>query len=148
MQEQWGSDLETVIRVLQTALAPAFLLAAIASLLNVLTGRLAGIVSRSRELQKQLPEIAGETSGAVISELRVVAKRKKLSRIAISLSILGAIVICLMVSLLFVMGLTSFSMASLTITMFAVAMGLIACSLGALSIEVGLASREAEISID
>jgi ABC-type multidrug transport system permease subunit len=147
MQEQWGSDLEIVIKVLQVSLAPAFLLAAIASLLNVYTTRLARIVDRSRELQKALPATTGGAREKIVSELIVVAKRKKLVRGSLVLSIIAAVVICLMVGLLFLMGLTSFSRAEIVIGMFAVAMGLIAFSLCALLAETGLASHDIDVSI-
>ena len=52
MDGKFGPDLASVISVLQTALTPAFLLVAVGSLLNVLTGRLARIVDRSRDLQR------------------------------------------------------------------------------------------------
>ena len=45
MQAEFGPDLSMVISVLQTALTPAFLLVAVGSLLNVLTGRLSRIVN-------------------------------------------------------------------------------------------------------
>jgi ABC-type transporter Mla maintaining outer membrane lipid asymmetry permease subunit MlaE len=148
MQEQWGQDLEIVVKVLQISLAPAFLLAAIASLLNVYTTRLARIVDRSRELQKLLPDTVNEARTKTLSELRMVAKRKKLVRASLLLSILAAVVICLMVGLLFLMGLTSFSRAEIVIGMFAVAMALIAASLVGLLAETGLASHDIDVAID
>lgn len=148
MQEQWGSDLEIVVKVLQISLAPAFLLAAIASLVNVYTTRLARIVDRSRELQKALPGSAGEARQNFVSELRMVAKRKKLVRASLLLSILAAVVICLMVGLLFLMGLTSFSRAEIVIAMFAVAMVLVAGSLGGLLAETGLASHDIDVRLE
>jgi ABC-type transporter Mla maintaining outer membrane lipid asymmetry permease subunit MlaE len=148
MQEQWGQDLEIVVKVLQVSLAPAFLLAAIASLLNVYTTRLARIVDRSRELQKLLPDAVDEARAKTLSELRMVAKRKKLVRASLLLSILAAVVICLMVGLLFLMGLTSFSRAEIVIAMFAVAMALIAASLVGLLAETGLASHDIDVAID
>lgn len=144
MQEQWGSDLEIVIRVLQTAIAPAFLLAAIASLLNVLTTRLARTVDRSRELQKHLADPTLANRQEMHAELRVVGKRKRIAHIAIMLSIAASVTICVMAGLLFLMGLTSFSAATLIISMFTVAMGLLACSLCALLWETGLAVHEVD----
>jgi hypothetical protein len=147
MQEQWGTDLEIVIKVLQISLAPAFLLAAVASLLNVLTSRFARTVDRSRELQKLFPSLEYTDRIKTLIELRAIAKRKKLVRISILFSILAAVVICLMVVLLFLMGLTSFSKAEIVIGMFAVSMVLIACSLCALLIETGFASHEVDVPL-
>ena len=61
MHPEFGPNLTVVISVLQTALTPAFLLVAVGSLLNVLTGRLSRIVDRSRDLQ----QLHGVTEGAI-----------------------------------------------------------------------------------
>jgi hypothetical protein len=60
MDGKFGPDLAAVISVLQTALTPAFLLVAVGSLLNVLTGRLSRIVDRSRDLQRQYAQTDGK----------------------------------------------------------------------------------------
>ncbi len=142
MQEQWGAELEVVIRVLQIALAPAFLLAAISGLLNVVTGRLARVVDRTREVQDALVSAEPERRATLTAELSTLSRRRTLVRRSMQLSVAAGMVICLMVALLFVMGLAQFSMASIIIAMFSVAMGLIAASLGALLMETGLAGQE------
>jgi len=146
MRPQWGSELETVIGVLQISLAPAFLLAAIASLLNVYTTRLGRIVDRARELQRNLAAAANvESRRPIREELRQIARRKKLVRLSLLMTIGAAVVICLMVGVLFIMGLTSFSRADIVIAMFAVSMALLAVSLCALLAETGIASIDADI---
>jgi hypothetical protein len=145
LQEQWGGDLEVVVRVLQTALTPAFLLAAVASLLNVLTTRLARAVDRSRELQRSLGESTGKERQAIRSELVIIGKRKQLVRLSIQLSVTGAVVVCAMVAMLFFMGISPFSMAELIVSMFIVAMGLIAFALIALLWETTLAAHEVDM---
>lgn len=143
MQAQWGADLETVIGVLQVSLAPAFLLAAIASLLNVYTTRLGRIVDRARELRDKLATSGDQEFYAPIrAELQQIRRRKKLIRLSLLMTIGAAVVICLMVGILFIMGLTSFSRADVVIAMFAIAMGLIAVSLCALLAETGIATYE------
>lgn len=148
MQEQWGSDLETVIRVLQTAMAPAFLLAAVASLLGVLTNRLARAVDRSRELQNLYRRASPSERGVLRKELELLVRRKRLIRRSILLNISGAVTICLMAGLLFLMGLTQYSQAELIIGLFALAMGLIAVGLGALLRETTIAVDESDVAFD
>jgi hypothetical protein len=148
MQEQWGSDLETVISVLQVSLAPAFLLAAIASLLNVYTGRLSRIVDRGRQLRRDLGDAALDARAPILAEMRQIRRRKKLVRLSLLLTIGAAVVVCLMVGILFIMGLTSFSRAEIVIAMFALSMALLAISLAALLAETGIASHEADLNID
>jgi MFS family permease len=144
VQEQWGSDLEAVIRVMQIAIAPAFLLAAVASLLNVLTGRLARVVDRSREVNRLLRTEDCDYVRSLRPELAILSRRKRLIRASMLANVAAAIIICLMSGLLFVMGLTSYSQASLIIGMFAVAMVMVALSLIALLGETGLAGTEDE----
>lgn len=148
MQEQWGSDLETVIRVLQTAMAPAFLLAAVASLLGVLTNRLARAVDRSRDLQGRYRAAAAAERIAIRAELELLVRRKRLVRRSILLNVSGAVTICVMAGLLFLMGLTEFSQAELIIGLFALAMGLIALGLGALLRETTIAADESDVAFD
>ena len=74
MSGQLGIDMQTVISVLQTALTPAFLLVALGSLLNVLTGRLSRIVDRSRELQEKHRRVQGVRRSSV-SRQRVAGRR-------------------------------------------------------------------------
>lgn len=148
MQEQWGSDLEMVIRVLQTAMAPAFLLAAVASILGVLTNRLARAVDRSRDLQGRYRAAAAAERIAIRAELELLVRRKRLVRWAMIFSVSGAVTICIMAGLLFLMGLTSYSQAEVIIGLFAVAMGLIALGLGALLRETTIAADESDVAFD
>ncbi|MCZ8172772.1 MAG: DUF2721 domain-containing protein [Brevundimonas sp.] len=147
MQEQWGAELEVVIRVLQIALAPAFLLAAIASLLSVLTGRLARAVDRSHAVQAMLPVQSASQTKSLRDELAVLIRRKRLIQWSMQLCVAGGVTICAVVALLFVMGLAQFSAASLIVGMFALAMGLIAASLVALLIETSLAAHEVMVDL-
>ena len=49
-----GSGVATIAEIIQLAITPIFLLVAIGSLLNVMTGRLARIVDRMRKLEKDV----------------------------------------------------------------------------------------------
>lgn len=148
MQEQWGSDLETVINVLQVSLAPAFLLAAIATLLNVYTGRLSRIIDRGRQLRRDLGDAGPDSRASILAEMHQIRRRKKLVRLSLLLTIGAAVVVCLMVGILFIMGLTSFSRAEIVIGMFAISMALLAISLAALLAETAIASHESDFDIN
>ena len=52
--------MEQLAQTIQIALAPVFLLVAMGSLLNVITGRLARVVDRSRQLIERYPETEGD----------------------------------------------------------------------------------------
>lgn len=146
MHEQWGTELEVVIRVIQVSLAPAFLLAAIASLLTVLTGRLARAVDRSREVQAEIKCASEADLPLLHEELSTLVRRKRLVRRSMQLAVAAGVVICAVVALLFVMGLVQFSMASAIVVMFALAMALIAASLGTFLLETSLAAHEVALA--
>jgi ABC-type siderophore export system fused ATPase/permease subunit len=145
MQDQWGPDLQAVIAVLQTALTPAFLLVALGSLLNILTGRLSRIVDRSRELQDRHAATKGMQHDRLVAELRVLEKRMKVVGLSILLGVLSALTVCAMIGLLFLMGLSSFSMAWIVVAVFMLALGLLAGSLVLFVREVQLATHAIHI---
>ena len=141
MQADWGPDLQAVIAVLQTALTPAFLLVALGSLLNILTGRLSRIVDRSRDLQERYAVTQGREHDRLVAELRVIEKRMRVVGSSILLSVLAALTVCLMIGLLFMMGLSTFSMAWLVVAFFILALGLMAGSLVQFVREVRLSTH-------
>lgn len=140
MQEQWGPDLPAVISVVQTALTPAFLLVAVGSLLNVLTGRLSRVIDRSRDLQSQHAENAGDALVRVVTEQRILSQRMKVIGRSILLAVLSAVVVCIMIGLLFLMGLTRFSEPLLIVAAFILSLALLAWSLAAFVREIALAT--------
>jgi mannose/fructose/N-acetylgalactosamine-specific phosphotransferase system component IIC len=81
-----------MVRAIQLALAPVFLLTGIAGLLNVMTGRLARIVDRVRQL----------SGDAVDPARRVLELRRHFSGIAITACTVAALLICIVIATLFV----------------------------------------------
>ncbi len=98
-----GTD---VVTVLQTAMAPAFLLVGIGAMLNIFTGRLARIIDRSRLLQQRFNETKGREHELIVNELHDLQLRIRIVNSAIYLSVVGAIVTFILIGLLFTMGLT------------------------------------------
>lgn len=145
MHAQWGMELEAVIRVVQTALTPAFLLVAVGSLLNVLTGRLSRIVDRSRDLEAKHSKVSGKELVNVVLELRLLEKRMRIVGRSILLAVLAAVSVCVMIALLFLMGLTKFSMAEIVVGVFILALVLLAGALGAFVREVSLATHSIKV---
>ncbi|MDX2210957.1 MAG: DUF2721 domain-containing protein [Sphingopyxis sp.] len=147
MQGQWGAELELVVAVMQAALAPAFLLTAVAGLLNVMTARLARAVDRARELQRSYRDADDRERRWLGAEFDLIIRRKKLIRLAMLLCVGGAVLICLLIALLFIMGLSRLSLAWLIKSLFAGAMGLIAAALMMLLRETRLAASFGELTI-
>ncbi|WP_353208949.1 DUF2721 domain-containing protein [Sphingorhabdus sp.] len=140
MDGKFGPDLASVISVLQTALTPAFLLVAVGSLLNVLTGRLARIVDRSRDLQRQYADTDGPAHERVVRELRITKKRMRVVGSSILLAVLSAISVCAEIAVLFLMGLTQFSAAWVAVAVFMLALALLSACLVQFVREIRLAT--------
>ncbi len=84
-------------RAIQLALAPVFLLTGIAGLLNVMTGRLARIVDRVRELSRD-----AAAASAADPARRVLELRRHLSSVAITACTVAALLVCVVIATLFV----------------------------------------------
>jgi Protein of unknown function (DUF2721) len=140
MDPKFGPELGVVVSVLQTALTPAFLLVAVGSLLNVLTGRLSRIVDRSRDLQRQHAETEGSAHERVVSELRIIEQRMRVVGSSILFAVLSAITVCIMIALLFLMGLTNFAAAWVAVAVFMIALALLAACLLQFVREIRLAT--------
>lgn len=95
-----------IVTIMQTAMAPAFLLVGLGGILNLFAGRLARIIDRSRVLQKRFKETEGREHALIVHELHDLQLRIKIVNSAILLSVMSAIVTCVLIGLLFAMGLT------------------------------------------
>ncbi len=94
-----------IVTILQTAMAPAFLLVGLGAMLALFAGRLARIIDRSRVLQDLFAKTEGKEHDLIVNELHDLQKRIKLVNSAIYLSVISAIVVCVLIGLLFTMGL-------------------------------------------
>lgn len=90
--------------IIQTALAPVFLLVATASVMNVIAGRLARVVDRSRVLVDRHPSASGVERQRATEELRGLNTRMSIINWSIGLCVACGIVVCIMVPMLFLFG--------------------------------------------
>lgn len=67
--------LSTVAATIQVSIAPVFLLAGIAGILNVLIGRMARVVDRSRKIEQLHPVSQGAEHDRHVWELRLIDRR-------------------------------------------------------------------------
>ena len=99
------SDLTTsnseVAQVIQSAVAPVFLLAGIGAFLNVCVQRLARIVDRARSLEPKVHASGGKEHDRIIAELYLLDRRIRVVNAAVLLSVSAAVLICLVVVMLF-----------------------------------------------
>jgi hypothetical protein len=137
--------LSDVLRIIQLAIAPVFLLAGIGSILNVIAGRLNRVVDRSRIVERWHGETEGEEHVRHVRELRLIDRRITLASNAIFLCVASAVAVCLLVTLLFVAELMRANLAQAVAVLFVVAMALLALGLIMFLIETRVAVRSIKV---
>ena len=131
--------ISTIAQTIQLAIAPVFLLAGIGSILNVLAGRLARVVDRSRVLEELHANSEGEEHQRYVRELRIVDRRMRLANTAIALIVASAIVVCALVALLFITQLAGLAFRVAVAVAFVLGMALLVAGLVLFLIEINLA---------
>jgi hypothetical protein len=101
------TSVTTIAQIIQLAVAPVFLLAGIGGFLNVCASRLARIVDRARALEPALLESRGAEHARLLGDMHILDRRIRLVSRAIFLTVLSALLICLVVVLLFAASLTN-----------------------------------------
>jgi hypothetical protein len=135
----------TVAEIVRLAVAPVFLLSGIGAFLNVCANRLSRIVDRSRDLEPKLLESRGREHDRWLREIHVVDRRMALVSWAISLSVLSAVLICLVVSLLFAASLTNTHFGTAIALLFIASMVSIGAGFAVFLFETRLGSRAVRV---
>ena len=128
------SHVQDIARVIQVALAPAFLLTGVASLLNVFVNRLARIVDRTRVLETRV-----EPGGGSPAELEVLRLRAELVRWSITMGTGAALFVSLVIAFAFLGFLLGMNFALVVAVLFVAAMTALTFALGLFLREVTLA---------
>lgn len=136
------SHVRDIALVIQVALAPAFLLTGVASLLNVFVNRLARIVDRTRVL-----EVRGQAGGDTPDELEVLRLRGELVRWAITMGTGAALFVSLVIGFAFLGFLLAMNFALVVAGLFVAAMVALTLALGLFLREVTLAVGSLETFI-
>jgi hypothetical protein len=135
------SHLTDISRVIQLAVAPVFLLTAIATLINALNSRLGRIVDRRRLVEDRLhTRVAGEAETAH-REMKILVRRSRLVYHAIFCAVLSALLVCLVVAGAFLGALLAVDLARTVATFFIGAMLTMIAGLSLFLREVYLAVR-------
>ncbi|HXI36859.1 MAG TPA: DUF2721 domain-containing protein [Burkholderiales bacterium] len=88
--------------VIQLAIAPVFLLTAVATIINVLVGRLGRSVDRRRALAAALPKLDGDVASLARLEVEFEVRRIRLIYWAITSAVLSALLVALLISIAFI----------------------------------------------
>ncbi|MFA4968398.1 MAG: DUF2721 domain-containing protein [Sulfuritalea sp.] len=136
-------NLTDISHVIQLAVAPVFLLTAIATLINALNTRLGRIVDRRRVVQERLHTREPAEAEMAATEIGNLQRRTRLIYYAIFCAVLSALLVCLVVAGAFLGALLGIDLARSVATVFIAAMLAMISGLGLFLREVYLAVRTA-----
>lgn len=144
---------DDVAHIIQVALAPSFLLSALATLLNVFSARLARIADKvnatRRELDRAGAEAAEPDAALVLSRhLSYLRRRSSLLDAAVVLASVGGVLIVVSILTLFVGALRDAAAASVLFACFGGALVCAAGAIGAFLAEILLAGRGVRVEVD
>lgn len=134
----YSPALPTIVEAIHASVSPVFMLTGIGALLNVLTGRLARVVDRARQLEDRYGALADDDRTPVVEELRLLARRMAVINRALALAVGSAVATCAVVAMLFVGALTRYRLAEIVAFSFIAAMSLLIAAFVAFLVEVRL----------
>jgi hypothetical protein len=134
-----------IAHLVQSSVAPVFLLSGVAATLGVLTNRLGRIVDRARTLEERFEAHPG--SRHLHDDLRVLARRAGYINVAISLCAIAALLVALVVVTLFANAFLGSELGLVIALLFVGAMVCLSAAFIAFFIEVRLAMRALRIGL-
>lgn len=143
-----ASATSAIAQTIQLSVTPVFLLVATGSLLNVIAGRLARVIDRSRTLMERWSETEGAEHERIVAELRTADRRMAIINNSILAAVACGIVVCLLVALLFAQEVAGFNLGRAAAWAFTVAMLLLLTSLILFLVEVRLAIRTIHVPME
>ncbi len=132
-----------ITHVIQLAVAPVFLLTAVATIINVLSTRIARIVDRMRALEERLFRMTPEERPSTQAELALNTRRLRLVYIAVTLQVLCAMFVGLFIVIAFSATFLSINLSQLIAGLFIAAMLSFIGALGVFLYEIFLAVTSA-----
>ena len=132
-------DVSTIASQIQLSIAPVFLLAGIGAILNVVAGRLARTVDRSRFLAVEFADLEEGDRARAAAELHLLDRRILAANRAITCCTASALFVCLVVAILFIAGPGEIGFARTIAGLFIAAMALLTAGLGFFLHEIHLA---------
>lgn len=141
-----AATISTVAHTIQLSIAPVFLLAGLAGLLNVVAHRLARVVDRVRRLESDVAGQAVHLGAKELKEFAILDRRMRLCHVAIALATAAALLICLVVMLLFIADIIAINLGMTVSLLFIAAMVSLTLGLLLFLAEVTIATRSVRVS--
>ena len=133
------SHLGDISRVIQLAIAPVFLLTAVATLITALNNRLGRIVDRRRVVYDRIPALGDVLLDDARRELRLLSRRIRFIYFAILCAVSAALLVCVVIASAFLGALLSADIARVVAVLFVLAMFALIASLAMFLREIFLA---------
>lgn len=134
------SSVEAIAQIIQLAVAPVFLIAGIAGLLNVLSVRLGRIIDRARFIEIKIAQVPCNDQPVLRAEASALWLRVRLTFWSIRLSVSAALMICFVIVALFVGDLITVNLSYLIIFLFIIAMVFLISGLACFLREVSISA--------
>lgn len=136
------ADSNAIAHTIQLAVAPVFLLAGIAGFLGVMSGRLGRIIDRERVIRRRLRGIDEEARrNTALREHKVLMKRARVTNRAIGLCTGSALIVCALITTLFIDDMMGLGLQQLVAAQFIIALALLIVALLLFLREIQLATR-------
>ncbi len=123
------SHLQDITRTIQLAVAPVFLLTALAGILNLLSQRLGRMVDRARRLEDLAVTQIGAARQDSVIELKLLSRRARLIHTAFLGTTSAALLVCVLIAVAFVGYLFGVNVGTLMAILFLLALAAIILSL-------------------
>lgn len=136
----------TIAHTIQLAVAPVFLLAGIGGILNVVATRLARVVDRVRTLERDVPIAEESVRNQELEELAILDRRMSVCHLSIGLCTSSALLVCMVVMILFLAGLTRMDFAVAVSLLFIGATLCLTLSLLLFLAEITIATRSVRVN--
>ncbi len=133
-----------VAKAIQLALGPVFLLTGIAGMLNVMAGRLTRIIDRGRTLMLRTER--GDEAATHALELRTLETRRHFTSVAITACTVSALLVCLVITTLFLEAMLSAPLNGLVGALFMASTLALVVGLAYFLREVHLATQTVRIA--
>lgn len=142
-----GEHITGMIGAIQIAIAPVFLLTAIATIINAIAGRLARAVDRRRVIEEIIQNREGEARASLELELSILARRIVLIMRAIGLAVISALLVCILIGTAFVDAFISLDLSRPVALLFIASVIALTAALVLFMREVQLAARSVHPSV-
>ncbi|MGC5779545.1 DUF2721 domain-containing protein [Methylobacterium sp. NFXW15] len=143
-----GNSPDDIAHIIQVSLAPAFLLSALATLLNTFSTRLARISDKVNAADKELLGASEDEARTISIRLAYLHRRSILLDAAVVLACLGAGLVLTSILTLYVGALRDGAAASVLFALFGLALLFTIAAIGAFLVEILLTGRGVRVEVE